>query len=403
MPDSATSPGFDPFGPAFLADPVSSYPALLKASPGYMNPDGVASAYVARHAHATGVLSDFKRFSSVRPPGVPGLDRLDFFNGQTVMAYADPPQHDRLRRVVGAAFAARQVCKSHGALADVLDELLNGLSERQEIEAVSELCLPMAIRFMLGHFLGLPDEAQKIFTDFGAALRLLADTPPGGGKPRAYLDAWNAGVGYCAQAAARARREEPGGVIGAIVAAHEGDRLSDAEMMAMMVLLMTAGYPTIAAAASACLKNLALHPEVTSQIRAEPELAERHFTESLRLDPPVTLVLRFAKQDTEIDGAPIAKGMPVYVMLAAACRDPGIFPNPERFEIGRDTPSSHLALGFGLHACIGNAVARICVVRFIQTMAERFPKLRRADRQAPLSYETSLRGRHLARLPLALR
>jgi cytochrome P450 len=395
--------GFDPFGPSFRRDPRSYYPGLHGDSPGFMVLEGVPSAYIIKYSQVRKALTDFKSLSSVRPRGLPGLQRIDFFNGQPVMNYSDPPQHDRLRRIVNGSFLPARVAAMPGVMGRLVEEQLAKLADRRELDAAKELCKPIATELILGHLMGASQEGQAIFMRYVSTLSLLDKVPPGGSKPKAFLDAWQAGVEYCREALARARREKNEGLIGLIAAANdEGDRMSDEETMAMMLVFMTGGFPTVSGTTAEALKNLALYPAVAERIRAEPELAVRHYEESLRCEPPVTLVMRFAVQDIEIDGKRIAEGMPVYVMIGGACHDPEVFPEPNRFDLDRANFKSHLAFGAGLHACIGANVARAVTPVVIRAVASRFPNLRLTRSHAELDYGALPRVRHLESLPVAV-
>jgi len=402
--DPARFSDFDPFGAEFRADTVGFYPQLLRESPRFIKLEGVPSIYlVAAHAEVTAALQDFKRFSSAKPPGLPGMERVDFFNSQPVMNYSDPPQHQRLRRIVSGAFSPKRVADMASATARIAGEILDGFGDRRDIDAVKELTKPLSIRLLLTDFMGLADEDQPIFLEHIATIPLLDKMRPGDAKPKPFLDSWAAGAAYCREAVERARRDKTDDLIGLIAAANdEGDRLSDDEMMAMLMTLFSGGISTVGSSASAGLVNLARNPDASVRIRQDPELAVTHYEESLRLDAPVTLVMRFANEDMEIDGRTVPKGTPVYVMIGAAGYDPTVFPEPNRFNLDRDNTKAHVAFGYGLHACIGNNIARATIPALIEIMARRFPNLRLADSDAKFEFDTTPRSRHYAAAPLAL-
>jgi cytochrome P450 len=395
--------GFDPFGQSFRLNPRLYYPGLHGESPGFMVLAGVPSAYVIKYSQVKKALTDFKSLSSVRPRGLPGLQRIDFFNGQPVMNYSDPPQHDRLRRIVHGSFLPSRVAAMPGVMARLLEEQLARIADRHEFDAARDLCKPLATELILGHLMGASQEGQAIFMRYVSTLPLLDKVPSGGGKPKEFLDAWQAGVEYCGEALARARREKNEGLIGLIAAASDdGERMSGEETMAMMLVFMTGGFPTVSGTTAEALKNLALYPAVAGRIRAEPELALRHYEESLRCEAPVTLVMRFAVEDVEYDGKVIGQGTPVYVMIGGACYDPEVFPEPDRFDIDRTNLKLHLAFGAGLHACIGANVARAVAPVIIRSIASRFPSLHLTRSHTELDYGAMPRVRHLESVPVAV-
>jgi cytochrome P450 len=388
---------FDPFGQQFRRDPESWYPGLLDASPGFIMMEGIPSAYVAKQSQLTAVMRDFKRFSSVKPKGLPGMERVDFFNSQPVMNYSDPPTHHRLRRVVNAAFTPNRIAQMADATAAIIDDLLSTVEEGASIEVMSQIAKPMSVRLLLGEFLSVAEEDQPIFLRYLRTLPELDKVRPGEGKPRAFLDAWQEGVEYCSEAIARTRREKTDSLIGLIAAANDdGGTLSDQEMMAMMVVLFSGGISTVAAAAASSLLNIARTPQAAARVREDAAAAGPILEESMRLDPPVMLVMRFAAEDVAVGGATIRRGMPVYALLSAACHDPETWPDPYRFDIDRPNLKDHVAFGHGIHTCIGNAITRATVPRLVEAVATRFPNLRIADPAARLAWETTPRSRHLA-------
>ncbi|MGI4792562.1 MAG: cytochrome P450, partial [Janthinobacterium lividum] len=221
-------------------------------------------------------------------------------------------------------------------------------------------------------------------------------------KPPAYLEAWEQGKAFCREQQALARRGECNNLVGLIANSVDGGQLDDDEMMAMMVVLLIGGVSTLAGAAAACLLNLAQNPDIAARIREEPHLADAHLEESLRLDPPVSLVLRFAVRDVEIGGRTIPAGMPVYAMIAVACHDPATFPDPYRFDPTRTNAKAHLAFGHGIHTCIGNTVTRMIAPLIIRKVAARFPDLRQAGGDSVVWDVGTPRARHLKHLMLSV-
>ena len=393
---------FDPFGAAFRSDPESWYPKLLAASPGFIEMEKIPSAFVAQHAHVTAVMRDFKRFSSVKPMGLPGMERVDFFNGQPVMNYSDPPDHQRLRRVVNSCFSPKRVARIADGAARILDELLDSVEAGQTVEVVGRIAKPLSTRLLLGEFLDVAEADHHIFLDYLRSIPLLDAVRPGGQKPKAFLDAWQAGVSYCRGVIAHARQSRSDDLIGLIAAAHDdGGTMSDDEMMAMMVVLFSGGISTVGAAITAALLHMAQHPDIAGRVRADSALAGNVLEESIRLASPVALVMRFAVEDVEIGGGLIRRGMPVYTMIAAASRDPAAFPEPQRFDIDRPNLKDHVAFGHGIHTCIGNTITRATVPMVVETVVRRYPALRPADSGDGPIWETTPRSRHIGSLPLS--
>lgn len=392
---------FDPFGPAFRDDPAGWYDRLLGISPGFMRMEGVPSAYVARHAHVTAVMRDFKRFVSTKPKGLPGMERIDFFNSQPVMNYSDPPVHNRLRRVINAAFQPKRVQQMADAMTRIIDELLDGIEEGMTIDVVDRITSKLAQRLLLGEFMSVPLEDHPMLLNFIGTLQLLDQMRPGDPKPQPYVDAWAAGRDYCNRQVAKARADgSDDSLMGVIARSNEEGALDDDEMMAMMVLLYVGGVGSIPTASASSIMNIARHPEVAERVRADPSVATLVLEESLRLDPPVPLVMRFCAEDVEIGGRTIPAGMPMYTMIAAASHDPEVWPDPYRFDIDRPNLKDHIAFGYGIHTCIGNAVTRQTVPKLVAEVARRFPKLSFPD-PSRILWDARPRSRHLRFLELS--
>jgi cytochrome P450 len=392
---------FDPFGKRFRSDPMGCIPELLAHSPGFIRPEGVPSAYVAQYDQVSKILSDFHRFSSLKPKGLPGMERVDFFNSQPVMNYSDRPEHTRLRKVVSAAFSPRSAMAMAAATRAIANDLLDAIHPGETLDVVEAISSPFARRLMLDHFIGIPPEDWSVFTNLSAALRLLDAVPPGGGKPKGYLDAWEAGARYAGEALDRLRHDRKDNLLNVILNAHDSEgRLSDDEMLAMIMVMFIGGTPALTGTSAAALVRLAQRPDLGDRLRADPAAASLLYEESLRIEPTTMLVMRFAMEDVDIGDATIRKGMPVYVMNSAANFDTSVFPDPLRFDIDRENLKAHFSFGFGLHACIGNNMVRAAAPLLIHAVAQRFPGLRLAD-PANIVYDTTPRSRHISSAQLA--
>lgn len=400
---SPTVSDFDPFGMEFRENPSRFHSMMFEASPGFIIMDDVASVFVATYAQCTAVMRDFRRFSSLKPANLPGMQRVDFFNGLPVMNYSDPPDHMRRRKVVNPAFTPRRTERLLESASSLADELLDKALSAGQLELIGDFAKPIAVDALLRRFLGVDDEDQHIFLNFVNTLPLLDSLKFGDPKPQPYVAAWRAGVEWCREQKELARRGASDNLIGQIAGSAEDGSISDDEMMAMMLVLLTGGVSTVAGAIGASLVNLARDSSLRERILQEPDLASKHLDESLRLDPPVSLVMRFATADVELGGKIIPEGAPVYVMIAAACHDPAVFPDPYRFDVDRPNAPDHLAFGHGIHTCIGSAITRRLVPLLIRKVAERAPRLRLAGGDGGLQWNVGTpRARHLERATLSL-
>jgi cytochrome P450 len=389
----------NPFGLEFRSNPSSFHEILFKNSPGFIMMEGVRSAFVATYDHCISVLRDFKSFSSQKPKDLPGMQRVDFFNSLPVMNYSDPPDHTRRRKVVSPAFYPKRTEMLIEGTSQLTDRLLDKILANGSMEVTGEFARPIAIDTMLRQFLGINPKDHHIFLNYVQTLPLLDSIGLHDPKPKPYLDAWNAGKEYCREQQELARRGECDNLIGLIANMAEGGALSDDEMMAMMMVMLTGGFPTIAGAISASLMNLARTPGLAERINETPSLSQNHLEETLRLNPPVSLVMRFAAKDTDVGGTLIPQGTPVYVMIAAASSDPTVFPDPYKFDVDRPNAKNHISFGTGLHTCIGNTIARPIVPLVVRKVAERAPGMRLAGHDGDIRWNLGTpRARHIERL-----
>jgi cytochrome P450 len=395
---------FDPFGMDFRRDPTAFHQRLFENSPGFMLMEaGVPSAFVAKYRQVQDVLKNFRAFSSTKPQGLPGMQRIDFFNSLPVMNYSDPPDHIRRRKVVNGAFAPERTKVLIEAALSEVDKVLDRLIPGREFEVISQFAKPVAYTTLLTHFMQLDHQDQAIFIEYIGTLSLLDKLKMGDPKPQPYLDAWERGREFCRRQKELAREGKCSNLIGLIANSADGGTLSDDEMMAMMIVLLTGGAGTVSGALGAVTRNLAKYPHVAARIRKEPELAPAFHEETLRLDPPVSLVMRFAADDTQIGDVVIPKGMPVYVMIATACHDPDIYTDPSAFDIDRPNIRDHLAFGYGMHTCIGSNITRNIVPAIIARIAERMPNLHLVGSEGGLAWDLSTpRARHVGKLTVAV-
>ncbi|MEW2481600.1 cytochrome P450 [Mycobacterium sp. NPDC049093] len=138
----------------------------------------------------------------------------------------------------------------------------------------------------------------------------------------------------------------------------DGEPLSDVDTASYYVIVASAGHDTTKDAISGGLHALIENPDQLARLKAQPDLMGTAVEEMIRWSTPVKEFMRTATADTTVRGVPIAKGESVYLAYVSGNRDEEIFDNPHRFDVGRD-PNKHLAFGYGVHFCLGAALARM--------------------------------------------
>jgi cytochrome P450 len=265
---------------------------------------------------------------------------------------------------------------------------------------VREVAVPLPMTVIAG-LIGLPGEdipQLKRWSDHAIAILSGTNTP-------AQLAEHTAQVGklaeYFGERVDEAAREPKDDSLGDLVRATEGsEALTRAEVVAILLQLLTAGNETTTSAIGSALLLLLQNPDVEARIRADGALLEPFIEEVLRLESPLHGHFRLVRRDTEVAGMPLPQGSRVMLLWGAANRDGDEFPNPDAIDLGRRNAKAHMAFGIGLHHCIGAALARLETRVVLETLLARTSALRLVDRK--IAHVESLLVRSLVTLPVEL-
>lgn len=390
---------FNPFDPEFRANPYPHFPPLLEGPPRMINLF-MPTALVARYDDVLAVLHDHERFST-RRPDIPMRERTDPFGGSPTILTSDPPVHTRLRKLVSKAFTPRRVRELEPRIRAITGELLDRAAARGEFDAMEDLANPLPV-IVIAEMLGVSPGDHEQFKRWSNTLISSFAVNPAAGVSEDGVQAKDALRSYFAREIERRRAEPRDDLVGALVAARdEAEALGEGELLAFVVLLLLAGNETTTNLIGNGLLALCRHPEQFERLRRQPELLPTAIEEMLRYDPPVQMTVRMVEQDANVGGTAIPANNFMFVLLAAANRDPRHFADPGRFDIAR-TPNEHLAFGEGIHFCLGSSLARLEGAIAIGAVAERFPGLRLTNPEAKLSYRGTMALRGLQVLPVKI-
>jgi len=347
--------------PATLPDPYPVLARLREASP-FAEFDG-ALVVVGRHADCSAVLrhpdASSERGNSLLAPAVPRRvrERPSFLS-------LDPPDHTRLRRLVSKAFTPRTIATLEPRIRAITGELLSAAATAGQFEVVSQLAYPLPVR-IISEMLGVPIEDHPRFAGWSA--RLAHSLQPGFGvapeeaaaRASAADLASEEFAAYFRELIALRRARPEADLVSAMIAAEDaGDQLTEDELIATCVLLLVAGHETTVGLISNAILALLRHPDQFALLRTYPELAASAVEETLRYDAPVQLTGRVARGGMQVGDVVAPDRALVMLLLAAAGRDPAVFPDPDRFDIRRGV-SGHLAFAAGPHFCLGAPLARL--------------------------------------------
>ncbi|MGC0341589.1 cytochrome P450 family protein [Streptomyces sp. SLBN-8D4] len=305
----------------------------------------------------------------------------------------DPPDHTRIRRLVGRAFTPRRIERLRGPIRNTADRLLDALGDHGTTDLIASYAAPLPIT-VICDLLGIPDEHRldfRVWTD-----TLVAPDPAAG--PGAAKEAVVAMLRYFTRLLADKRRDPADDLLSDLIAVRdEGDRLSEDELMSLAFLILFAGYENTVQLIGNAALALFQHPGQLTALRKDPSLLPAAVEEFLRYEGPALLAIRrFPVEDVTLGGVTIPAGETVWVSPSAANRDPDRFPDPDRLDLDRPDASGHLSLGHGIHYCLGAPLARAETEIALAALLERFPDLALAD-PAP-RWRASLRARGLLAL-----
>ncbi len=365
-------------------------------------PDGTLSWWITRYEDIEAALSDWETFSSQVHNAVQdeeiqnsqALIRKDEMLKHT-MINRDPPDHSRMRKLVVRAFSANRIDGLRPRIQELADQLLDDLAKRPSVDLVEDYAFPLPVG-VICELLGVPHEDIPYYG--GLVTKLTGARSPQEGK-----DAIESLKVFITEKLA-AKRTRPGeDVFTAMVQAADAGSLSEPELPAMGLQLLTAGHETSIYMISGGMLRLLEHPEQLAKLRDDPDLVPTAVDELLRFDPPpVPGIFRHVTRDVTLDGTTIPKGSLVILNLAAGNRDTGKFSCPEKLDVTRED-NPHMAFGGGVHYCLGARLARLEGEVAFGTLLRRFPNLELAVpakqiRHRPLNFLQRLES-----LPVKLR
>jgi cytochrome P450 len=391
---------FNPWDEAYRGNPYPYYEPLYGRPP-YLMTLFIPMALVARYVDAAAILRDHERFSSV-PPMSPFLEmRLAVFGRAPRVVFSDPPVHTRLRKLVSKAFTPRRIRDLEPRIREFTAILIERAAARRgEFEVMADLANPLPV-MVIAEMLGVSQDDYEQFKRWSDQVVESDNVPPGVEMPADIAEAFNALRGYFINEIEKRRRNPGSDLVSALVTARdESEALSEEELIAFVILLLLAGNETTTNLIGNGMLALGRNPDELGKLRNDLSLMPRAIEEMLRYDCPVQATARYPKIDVEVDGVEIKTNTPTFVIVAAANRDPAHFPNADKFDIARD-PNDHLAFGDGIHYCLGAPLARMEGGIAIAAAIKRFPRLRLADPNAPLTYKGSYFLRGLSALKMA--
>ncbi|MFI2202848.1 cytochrome P450 [Streptomyces sp. NPDC020192] len=374
--------GFDPWAPAFLADPYPAY-AELRARGRVIRYERTDQWLVPHHADVSTLLRDrrlgrtyqhrfsHEDFGRTAPP--PEQEPFHTLNDHGMLDL-EPPDHTRIRRLVSKAFTPRTVERLKPYVEALANDLVAGLVRDGGGDLLTDVAEPLPVA-VIAEMLGIPEADRAQLRPWSADICGMYELNPSEETATKAVRASVEFSEYLRELIA-ARRKEPGeDLISGLIAAHdEDDRLTEQEMISTAVLLLNAGHEATVNATVNGWWALFRNPGQLAALRADHSLIPSAIEELMRYDTPLQLFERWVLDDIEIDGTTIPRGSEIAMLFGSANRDPAVFTDPDRLDLARkDNP--HISFSAGIHYCIGAPLARIELAASMTALLQQAPTL----------------------------
>ncbi|WP_406414857.1 cytochrome P450 [Streptomyces sp. NBC_01614] len=376
---------FDPWDPAFLADPYPAYAELRdRGRVHWFEPTN--QWLVPHHADVSALLRDrrlgrtyqhrftHEDFGRTAPP--PEHEPFHVLNDHGMLDL-EPPDHTRIRRLVSKAFTPRTVEQLKPYVQGLAGELVSGLVEAGGGDLLADVAEPLPVA-VIAEMLGIPESDRAQLRPWSADICGMYELNPSEETATRAVRASVEFSEYLLELIA-ARRKEPGDdlISGLIAAYDEGDRLTEQEMISTAVLLLNAGHEATVNSTVNGWWALFRSPDQLAALRADHSLIPSAIEELMRYDTPLQLFERWVLDEIEIDGTTIPRGAEIAMLFGSANHDATVFETPSELDLTRKE-NPHISFSAGIHYCIGAPLARIELAASMTALLEQAPTLRLA-------------------------
>jgi cytochrome P450 len=375
---------FDPADPAFIAEPYAHLDALREAAP-VVYDERLDRYFVTRHADVRGCLRDRRLGRQFRQLGTE-----DEFNAEPPdprwqafwdverwsLLFLEPPDHTRIRKLVASAFTPRAVEGMRHPAESLANELLDDCLARGRFDLLYDFAQPYSIA-LICELLGVPAERHRDLLDWSHRHVKMYEFDTTEEQARSAAAAAAEFRQYVVELIEERRRVPRDGLVTALARARvDGTSLSDDEIVSTVVVLLNAGHEATVNTRCNRVAGLMRHRDEWRRLVDGEVPAAAASEELIRWDPPLQLFERWVlEHGVEIAGSPVPRGAVVAMLFGAANRDPRVFADPARLDLGRTNAAAHVGFGGGIHVCIGAPLARIELEASLRALGERAPRL----------------------------
>lgn len=384
----------DPYHPDNLVDPYPMHERIREAGPVVRLKAYPSLVACGRHAEVHAVLNDHVNFISGAGVGLSNFNLETPFRPKSLILEADPPLHTQTRTVLSRILSPKAVLQIRSAFTAVAEAMVERCVDKGTIDGIHDLAQPYPLK-VFPDAVGVGDDGREnllvygdlIFNSMGPRNELLAKAAARMGPVTEWI------MDHC-------RRENlrPGGFGDQIYQAADAGEITHEQAPLLVRSFLSAGVDTTINGLGNVLYSLAHHPDEYARLHADPTLARPAFEEGLRYESTAQTFFRTSGGDTQIAGHAIPVNTKVLCLLGCANRDPRKWPEPARYDITR-RPVGHVALGSGIHGCVGQAVARLEGEVVLTALARR---VKRIEVAGPHTRRLNNTLRALDTLPLRL-
>ena len=373
---TATQLVFDPFSEEFFTDPYPTYRRMREEAPVYYNEEHDFYA-LTRHQDVAAAFKDHQTYSSARGIDLAMVKNDNLPAEATSMIFMDPPEHRRMRSLVNKVFTPRAITALQDTVTELIEYHLARVDARQfDVVADFSALFPVEV---ISTILGVPAEHRQ-------QIRHWVDTSLHREPGQIEMNEANweavtrAGAFYFNLIQER-RAQPQDDMISALIAAEVNrddggtTQLGDIEITGFATLLGGAGAETVTKLVGNAMVQFARNPEQWQQLLDDRGKLPAAIEEVLRYEAPAQYNVRFSLKHVHLHGVTIPAGKPVFLLGGSANRDPDAFTDADKFDIDRDrTEAQNLGFGYGVHSCLGAALARMESAIALERLLDLMPR-----------------------------
>jgi cytochrome P450 len=365
---------FDPYSQEYFDNPYEIYARMRDETPIYYDEEQDFYA-LSRHADVAAALKDHESFSSTRGCHLNMIKSGKGF--QKSIIFMDPPEHRFMRSLLNKAFTPRAIQSQHDTVVELVEHYLSKVNP-DNFDVVQDFSGPFPVE-VITKMAGVPEDYRqqvRHWIDKGLEVKPgqldLSDE-----NMQANIDAGVYYYGLVQERRANPQDDMISRLIAAEIPGEDGElrKLDDVEITGFVALLGGAGAETVTKLVGSAVVEFARHPEQWQMLLDDRSLVPAAVEELLRYVGPVQYNVRYTLKEAEVPSGTIPANKPVFLMKAAANRDPRAFDDGETFDIARDrTQAQNLGLGYGIHSCLGAALARLETTVALEHLLDFMPR-----------------------------